>query len=347
MHPMLQPHGSIDHKICSFKGKEPIVCCMDCKLVNDTRNAIVDNQGGIFFKTGQKARDKCLEYLTKLPYSCETRGLERFWDAQGNCYFFETRSHTVAIAGNNVEMYRYPHMALLGFGEDAGSALWLCGGSLISETFILTAAHCISSDYLGPIRFAALGLLKRSDPPERWQVFNISRVIPHPDFAPPSKYHDIALLEISKPVTFSKEVFPACLDVGGQPQSRASATGWGKLGRNRPLADNLQEVNLYEFSAAECSHNFPPHRLLKRGYMHNIQMCYGGDTTTEARDTCEGDSGGPLQVRSRISACLRTIIGVTSHGRGCGLAGSAGVYTRVTRYVPWVEHVVWPGYTSA
>uniref|UniRef100_A0A2A4K714 Peptidase S1 domain-containing protein n=1 Tax=Heliothis virescens TaxID=7102 RepID=A0A2A4K714_HELVI len=329
-------------QICSFRGKEPVVCCTDCELVNDTRDAVVDNKEGIYFKNGRKARDKCIEYLTKLPDTCETKGLKRFWNSQDDCHIFENGYPTVVVGGLDVDLYRYPHMALLGFGQDESSASWLCGGSLISETFVLTAAHCRSSHSLGPVRFVAMGILKRSEPEERWQVFTITRVITHPDYAPPSKYHDIALLELSRPITYSKEVFPACIDVGGGPHSSAAATGWGKLGKNSPLADNLQEVNLEEFSASECRRHFPPHRLLKRGYMHKMQMCYGGDAETEPRDTCEGDSGGPLQVVSELSKCLRTIIGVTSYGRACGYAGVAGMYTRVHHYVPWIESIVWP-----
>ncbi|KAJ8705447.1 hypothetical protein PYW08_012493 [Mythimna loreyi] len=56
-----------------------------------------------------------------------------------------------------------------------------------------------------------------------------------------------------------------------------------------------------------------------------------------------GDSGGPLLVRSQVSECLHSVIGVTSYGKACGYLGDAGMYTRVYHYVPWIESVVWPG----
>lgn len=328
--------------ICSFQSREPVICCMDCELVNDTRNAVVDNEGGIFFKNGQKARDKCIEYRTLLSYPCQTNGVERVWDLLRQCHLFETTFKTVVIGGQDAERSRYPHMALLGYGGDQDSAQWLCGGSLISDRYVLTAAHCISETVIGPVRFVAMGILKRSDPDELWHIYNVRRTIAHPEYRPPSKYHDIALLETAKPVVFGKHVFPACLDFHGEDRIVAFATGWGKLGKNRPLADNLQEVSLVKFSPKDCLKHFPPHRLLKQGYNADMQMCYGDEN--QPKDTCEGDSGGPLQVTSEISKCLHTVIGVTSFGRACGYAGDAGMYTRVFHYVPWIESVVWPGY---
>ncbi|XP_022819248.1 venom protease-like [Spodoptera litura] len=328
-------------KICSFKRKEPIICCNDCELVNDTRNAIVDTGGGVYFKSGRKAIDKCLEHLSYLPYPCQTRGLEKIWDDKKQCNYYEVKVYAVVHGGENAERSRYPHMALLGYGQEVDSAQWLCGGSLISDRFILTAAHCIIESAIGPVTFVAMGILKRSDPMKLWQIYKVRRIMQHPEYAPPSKYNDIALIEIDRPVQYSKDVFPACLDYEGQDQFNAQATGWGKLGKHQPLADNLQTVTLQKFSSEQCLKNYPPHRLLKQGYNSETQLCYGD--LKEPKDTCEGDSGGPLQVTPRLSKCLYSIIGVTSYGRACGYAGDAGMYTRVYHYVPWIESVVWPG----
>ncbi|KAJ8703815.1 hypothetical protein PYW07_013109 [Mythimna separata] len=360
--------------ICSFQSREPVVCCPDCEVVNDTRTAIVSNDGAVFFRTGQKARDKCIEHLLDLPSSCYTKGLEGLWDDSKQCQKYKRKGNiasSVAVGGKDAERSRYPHMALLGYGYDRDSAQWQCGGSLISKRFVLSAAHCISDTVLGPVSFVALGILKRTDPDSLWQTYDVQRIISHPEYRPPSKYHDIALLETVQPVRYSKDVFPACLDVQGfidlnpksddedkpfsfeqilldlereettEDQSRATATGWGRLGKNKPLADNLQEVKLQKFTDEKCSKLFPPHRLLKNGYNPNWQMCYGDEN--EPRDTCEGDSGGPLLVTAQVSYCLHTIIGVTSYGKACGYLGDAGMYTRVYHYVPWIESVVWPG----
>ncbi|KAH9645006.1 hypothetical protein HF086_003336 [Spodoptera exigua] len=220
-------------------------------------------------------------------------------------------------------------MALLGYGDDekSESTQWLCGGTVISERFILTAAHCIYTKALGNVSYAALGLLKRTDSKELWNIHKIKRIIPHPEYSAPSKYHDIALLETETEIKFAKNLLPACLDVGKSNLHTVEASGWGRLGHKMNLADALQVVDLRQFEDKECADLFPPHRHLKHGYDHEKQMCYGNHK--EIFDTCE-----------------YTVVGVTSYGKNCGIPGSAGMYTRVSYYVPWIESIVWPEETE-
>ncbi|KAJ8705455.1 hypothetical protein PYW08_012501 [Mythimna loreyi] len=334
-------------KICSFKGEIPIVCCTDCELINDTRNVLVDPYGLHYFKTGNKADDKCLQYSIEEHYACSTfGGMERYLDHEQNCYRYthaQTRwaEASNAIAGGvNAAIGQYPHMALLGYGEVEASAEWLCGGTLISHRYILTAAHCESTHHLGPVRYIALGIHRRSDPPGTWKLYNVESIIIHPEYKPPSKYHDVALLLTDKRVRFNPLILPACLDTGDTDGMVAYATGWGSLDSRKNLADTLQTVPLKAYSEEECSSFYPPHRLLLHGYNHTTQMCYGDKD--EINDTCQGDSGGPLQVTSKFSACVYTVIGVTSHGKSCSFGGGFGVYNRVSYYVPWIEQIVWP-----
>ncbi|CAH0596872.1 unnamed protein product [Chrysodeixis includens] len=301
---------------------------------------------GWFYKTGQKARDACLDYLDLIGNKCVLHVLYEYikaFNSDGNCLDVELR-YVAAAGGEDAERDQYKHMAMLGFGKDIDSAQWLCGGSLISNRFILTAGHCIAAPQSGPVRYAALGILKRSDPLELWQRYFIKRVVQHPEYKPPSKYHDIALLETATEVSFNVHVFPACLhsppNLDRQWDISAEATGWGALGHNRELADTLQTVRLERFEPHECRQLYRPHRHLLHGYNHSTQMCYGH--REKIRDTCKGDSGGPLLNTNPISECVYTIIGVTSSGKSCGFAGNSGVYTRVLHYLPWIESIVWP-----
>jgi len=70
-------------------------------------------------------------------------------------------------------------------------------------------------------------------------------------------------------------------------------------------------------------------------------ICAGDPRNNWARDSCYGDSGGPLQVYPE-SECLFQVIGIVSFGRGCALYQIPGVYTRVSYYLPWIEDNVWP-----
>ncbi|CAH0600821.1 unnamed protein product [Chrysodeixis includens] len=312
--------------ICSVQGVKVFICCTDCELGDITDSFRVNAYTPVwYYKTGEKARDR-------------------------NCYdvkFDDTPpgSSQGGVGGIPSNRDQYRHMALLGYGDHIDSAQWLCGGSLISNKFILTAGHCTASAKLGPVRYAALGILKRSDPLELWQRYLVKRIIPHPQYKPPSKYHDIALLETDTDVAFNKQVFPACLQFLANPRgdlwnSLAVATGWGALGHKRELADVMQAVYLDRYEPHECSLAYPRHRHLLQGYDHTTQMCYGNREIV--RDTCEGDSGGPLQVYSLVARCVYSIIGVTSSGKSCGFAGNSGLYTRVIHYLSWIEGVVWP-----
>ncbi|XP_026728800.1 serine protease snake-like [Trichoplusia ni] len=331
--------------ICSFQGVKTIVCCTDCELKDISTGVFQINPGvpAWLYKTGEKARDHCLDYLNQLE-KCIPHTI----------YQYETEKHPTkncndilisivgAAGGKDANRDQFRHMALLGYGKDINSAQWMCGGSLISDKFILTAGHCTAAPRVGPVRYAALGILKRSDPLELWQRYLVKRIVRHPQYKPPSKYHDIALLETNKRVFFNSHVLPACLHIMPQnySESFARATGWGALGRRRELADTLQAVLLDRYDSHECSQLYPKHRHMRHGYNHTTQMCYG--SRQEIRDTCEGDSGGPLQNAAYISECVYTILGVTSSGIPCGVAGNSGVYTRVLPYVPWIESVVWP-----
>ncbi|XP_022814026.1 serine protease snake-like [Spodoptera litura] len=331
--------------ICNFKGKEPIICCTDCSLVNDTRKMIVSPSFGIIHKTGQMAQDKCMEFIHKLNYPCKLFRrveLSRVYIPDTNCNkVIEEEKTNITSGGSDSLRDEFPHMALLGYSPNVKSAEWLCGGSVISERFILTAGHCLGSPTLGQVKYIALGILKRTDPPEFWQIYNVKRIVVHPGYKSPSKYHDIALLETDTEIAFNDHVLPACLHTRGEVEDILFATGWGALGHKKDLADTLQNVQLLRFDEKECSKHYPPHRHLKFGYNNTTQMCYGD--RIEPKDTCSGDSGGPLQTKNYDTFyCASTIFGVTSYGRQCGISAGSGMYSRVQYYVPWIESIVWP-----
>ncbi|KAF9405012.1 hypothetical protein HW555_014054, partial [Spodoptera exigua] len=326
--------------ICSYKDKEPVVCCTDCKIPDTERyrHTAIGNLATLTDTTGPVAWSKCLEYFQRLPYPCRHQGnfeLKKIWKEDKRCHEYKINIALV-VGGRSAQRWEFPHMDFTGDDEKSESTQWLCGGTVISERFILTAAHCIYTKALGSVSYAALGLLKRTDPKELWNIHKIKRIIPHPEYSAPSKYHDIALLETETEIKFAKNLLPACLDVGKSNSRTAEASGWGRLGHKMNLADALQVVDLRQFEDKECADLFPPHRHLKNGYNHEKKMCYGNHK--EIFDTCEGDSGGPLQTNQ--FKCQYTVVGVTSYGKNCGIPGSAGMYTRVSYYVPWIESII-------
>ncbi|XP_063836865.1 serine protease snake-like [Ostrinia nubilalis] len=336
--------------ICGSSAKDPIICCNTKDLRNtDTCEPASPRRPDM--KIGKIAYHKCVDYQEQIKFPCV--GYTYYAQFNGSTQTRYTRrdgcsdppSLVIGSSGVDASRGQFPHMALLGYVKDGSEVEWLCGGTIISEQFILTAGHCTSHKQLGPVSLARLGILKRSDPDKVARDYKIKRFLLHPEYKPPAKYNDIALLETEKRIVFlNKHIVPACLDAGDadveSDAEMASATGWGALGDGEPNADVLQRMDIVKFSTEECSALYKPYRLLKTGLDNFTQVCYGHRQIP--RDTCKGDSGGPLQVEYRGVNCMHKVIGVTSFGRACGNTGQPGVYTRVRPYVPWIESVVWP-----
>lgn len=103
-------------------------------------------------------------------------------------------------------------------------------------------------------------------------------------------------------------------------------------------SDDLLKVQLNIFRNNECDAFFDRTRKLPDGIVES-QLCAGN--RGGRKDTCEGDSGGPLQVVNPGNNCIFHVIGLTSFGKSCGLANSPGVYTRISSYLDWIEANVW------
>lgn len=256
-------------------------------------------------------------------------------DALDKPYFPEV------VGGHDAEEKEFPHMAALGFGE-RDDIKWLCGGTLISEKHILTAAHCLSNSQYGEVKFVKLGDIYLKRPLlEGGKILGVKKVIRHPEYKPPSKYHDIGILELTEPLEFSLNIRPACLyPYNDFMKDYVKATGWGLTDFGGSSTNSLQEVTLNIFSDEECKRAYKNSaRILGSGISNDNQLCAG--SKTESKDTCQGDSGGPL-VRARSVEGLHYLVGVTSFGKSCGVANVPGVYTKVVYYIPWIEKIVWP-----
>ncbi|XP_026744293.1 serine protease snake-like [Trichoplusia ni] len=324
--------------LCSFTGWNPLICCLDCSYITEqeyTPDFLVDGYN--------EANEKCLEeYYEKFP--CREYGGD--FEQLDDTVLCERQPRSrspfpVESGGGTAIKAVYPHMALIGYGVDRSTAQWMCGGSIITHRYILTAAHCISSPTLGEVRYAALGVMARTEDPFLWQIYDIVKIMPYPEYEPPSKYHDIALLATGARIRYNRDVLPACLNRKDHLPRIATVTGWGALGRRKPLTEVLQTVAVYNYPDDECAEAYPEHRHLETGYDPETQACYG-DQEHES-DTCEGDSGGPLQViaknKDEREKCFHTVYGVTSYGKACGYVGSSGLYTRVSAYVSWIESI--------
>lgn len=168
------------------------------------------------------------------------------------------------------------------------------------------------------------------------QTIAVSRSIPHENYRSPYVYNDIGLLELAYNIQMNAYARPACLATDELlPMEIVIATGWGRTQFGGQSSPTLMEVDLDQFSYGECSNTYKASVQLPAGLNKDSQLCAG--SRYEAKDTCSGDSGGPLQVLHNEHKCMYKIVGVTSFGRGCGNIGVPGVYTKVAHYIEWIE----------
>ncbi|XP_046971106.1 CLIP domain-containing serine protease HP8-like isoform X2 [Vanessa cardui] len=253
------------------------------------------------------------------------------------------------FGGNRTRLFEMPWMVLLSYDSARGVRL-SCGGTLITQWYVLTAAHCVS--FLGSklkLREVILGEYDtRKDPDcERNEgeqfcapsVRNvrIDSVIAHPGYTPKTLRDDIGLIRLAEPADFSLDSMkPICLPKTPELLSqnleglRGVVAGWGATedGVQSPV---LLSVDLPIISNSECQsiYNGSPE-------IYDTQLCAGG---VPDKDSCGGDSGGPLMYpgKNKGSGVRYIQRGIVSYGsKRCGVGGYPGVYTRVVNYMDWI-----------
>ncbi|XP_034247615.1 serine protease snake-like [Thrips palmi] len=303
---------------------------------------------------GDVARRKCKEYGELVYQEVEVPALIARRERRSQCV---STVKSLIVGGSKAEAKEFPHMALLGCRcgsshlDCDGDLNFFCGGSLISPNFILTAAHCLYARNK-TVQLVLLGSLDRINMTEAdyEQLIGVAERIPHPKYTSSSTYHDIALLRLESDAVLSGHVRPACLHTGEPMDQQAVpvATGWGFTDLVGEPSDVLKKVGLRLVADDACRSSYASHNptRLANGIDSASQLCAGGELN---RDTCFGDSGGPLQVYATNTTqtpdepfCMYKILGVTSFSKfACGLK-DPGVYTRVSSYVAWIENIVWP-----
>ncbi|XP_077136858.1 granzyme A-like [Ranitomeya variabilis] len=234
------------------------------------------------------------------------------------------------IGGNEAAPHSRPYMALLNPKKP-------CGGALIKQNWILTAAHC----FVDSTSYAILGAHRLKDTQEQQQKLTIKRGIKYPCYDKDLQIYDLQLVELDESAKLNK--FVALLPLPKMEETITagkicSVAGWGQTDlRKRTLSDVLREVNLAIVKNKECKKQYSK---VKQPITDNM-MCARAPNKNRKADTCAGDSGGPL-------ICDGKYVGLVSFGpRDCGKSKFPGVYTRLTdNYLKWIRNTIGGDYSD-
>jgi len=238
------------------------------------------------------------------------------------------------------DMAEWPwHAAILEKPAD----LYVCGSTLIDESWILTAAHCVD-DYLPfvtgireilKVRLGEYDVSTTAEPLPH-QEFDISDIQIHPGFNNATLVNDIALLRLDRPAKRKQNIDVVCVPRNQElvlaDLDTCFVTGWGRRSEKTEHSVVLKEISVPLWDQGVCAaalrSQFGPTYSLP-----DSAVCAGA----EGRDACDGDGGGPLVCQSDGHWFQ---VGIVSFGIGCGREGVPGVYTRVETFQPWVERTI-------
>ncbi|XP_066565809.1 mannan-binding lectin serine protease 1 isoform X2 [Amia ocellicauda] len=338
----------------------PICKIVDCQTPADLEKGFVTyGSSNNLTVYGSSIQYSCKEPIYQMypkinsSYVCGEKGAwtnEEFGTELPSCMavcgtpqFSRTRLQRIAN-GNFATRGVSPWIAML-----SRNGLPFCGGSLIGDRWIVTAAHCLhqplgeenpvlrSSHIVAASSFQIiLGKYRTKRKDDTEQTFEAKNIILHPAYQSTTFEFDIALLELTKPANLNNYIIPVCLPDNSEASSLREGdmvvvSGWGKQFLRR-LPDSLMEIEIPIVDHKTCESGYD--RLNQK--VTEDMLCAG--EKEGGKDACQGDSGGPMVTLNRQTSRW-FLAGIVSWGDGCGANDRYGVYSDVTRSMAWIRNI--------
>nr|XP_012417407.1 PREDICTED: serine protease 42 [Odobenus rosmarus divergens] len=235
------------------------------------------------------------------------------------------------LGGKEAEEGKWPWQVSVRINEKH-----VCGGSLITQQWVLTAGHCILSQFHYSVKMGGRSVYKEITS----VVIPVRNTIIHPELSVVGTIQkDLALLQLLYPVNFTMTIQPVCIP---QKTFRVEAgttcwvTGWGRKEEygGDPITAVLHEVDQDIMHHERCNTMIQKAITTKKSVVLEGMLCGYKEA---GKDSCQGDSGGPLVCKFKDTWVQ---VGIVSWGIGCGRGDVAAVYTDIACYAEWIVEVI-------
>ncbi|MEV5320099.1 serine protease [Streptomyces sp. NPDC052687] len=215
------------------------------------------------------------------------------------------------VGGTTTTTSAYPFMMQI---TDA-SQNQFCGGTLVSPTKVVTAAHCMVGETTSSVRVVGGRTYLNGT---NGTVARVSKIWIHPNYTSATRGEDVAVLTLSTSMPYATAKYVSSTDTSVYAAgTTARVLGWGTTSQSGSSSNQLRTATVPIVSDTSCRSSYGT------DFVASEMVCAG--YSSGGVDTCQGDSGGPLLVGGVLA-------GITSWGEGCAQAGYPGVYTRLTTF---------------
>ncbi|XP_008436768.1 transmembrane protease serine 3 isoform X1 [Poecilia reticulata] len=227
------------------------------------------------------------------------------------------------VGGNISKPGQFPWQVSLHFQREH-----ICGGSIVTSSWILTAAHCVFGFDNASLWTVHAGLTEQLINGAR--SLAVERIVRHAQYRQKELDYDVALMRLQEPLVFDGFVEPICLPNYGEEFTEGRMcwiSGWGTTKENGESSVVLRSATIPLISTKTCNQ-----ADVYKGLISPWMICAG--YLEGGIDACQGDSGGPLACED---SSVWKLVGVTSWGTGCAEVNKPGVYARVTKALSWIR----------